>query len=145
MRSSLFLFLPDELQLHIIIALPIADILNFRLVCRTLYTLVALNGSIIARYHAKHSLPSYTLQLYPSPHPTDISFHHLCCIWHRCLVVTKLATNLATYATKEIFLRTTEAQLLDFEPQYRRMRRRLVPIIFAIFHFFEKYRDLHVS
>jgi hypothetical protein len=51
---------------------------------------------------------------------------------------------IARQAVKEIFLRETEAQLREFEPQHRRMRRRLVPLIFTLFHFFETYRDLHV-
>jgi len=52
---------------------------------------------------------------------------------------------IAAQATKEIFLRTTEVQQREFEPQHRRMRQRLVPLVFALFHFFETYRDLHVK
>lgn len=52
---------------------------------------------------------------------------------------------IAAQATKEIFLRTTELQQREFEPQHRRMRQRLVPLVFALFHFFETYRELHVK
>jgi hypothetical protein len=48
-------------------------------------------------------------------------------------------------ATKEIFSRTTEAARLEFEPQSRRMCQRLTPLVFALFHFFETYRDIHVK
>lgn len=51
---------------------------------------------------------------------------------------------IARQAVKEIFLRTTEAQLKEFEPQHRRMRQRLMPLVFTLFHFFETYRELHV-
>jgi hypothetical protein len=48
-------------------------------------------------------------------------------------------------ATKEIFSRTTEAARLEFEPQSRRMCQRLTPLVFALFHFFETCRDIHVK
>jgi hypothetical protein len=51
---------------------------------------------------------------------------------------------IARYAVKDIFLRTTPAQLAEFEPQHKRMRKRLMPLVFILFHFFETYRDLHV-
>lgn len=49
------------------------------------------------------------------------------------------------WITKEIFLRTTRAQRQDFAPQQERMRRRLIPLLFTIFHFFETYRKLHLK
>ena len=52
---------------------------------------------------------------------------------------------IAAQATKEIFLRTTEVQQQEFEPQHCRMRQRLVPLVFTLFHFFETYRNLHVK
>ncbi|MDA4133440.1 MAG: hypothetical protein OK454_10010, partial [Thaumarchaeota archaeon] len=33
---------------------------------------------------------------------------------------------------------------MEFAPQRERMRRRLIPLLFTIFHFFETYRDLHI-
>jgi hypothetical protein len=105
---------------------------------------VTLNESPISRYHITHSLPAYTLRLYPMPDPTEVSLHYLCSIWHRLHVALKLSTRIAAQATKEIFLRTTEVQRQEFEPQHRRMRQRLVPLVFTLFHFFETYRDLHV-
>lgn len=52
---------------------------------------------------------------------------------------------IARYAVKDIFLRNSPAKLLEFEPQHRRMRKRLMPLVFTLFHFFETYRDLHVK
>ena len=137
--------LPHELQEHIIAPLPIHDVLNLRLVSKSFHTLVALNECPIARYHVSHSLPQYALKLYPAPDPTNINLHYLCSIWHRLHVATKLSTMIARQAVKEIFLRHTPAQLLEFEPQHRRMRQRLVPLVFTLFHFFETYRTLHVQ
>ncbi len=111
---------------------------------KSFHTLVTLNESPIARYHVTHSLPSYALRLYPLPDPTYVNLHYFCSIWHRLNVAEKLSTRIAAQATKEIFLRQTEAQQREFEPQHRRMRQRLMPLVFALFHFFETYRDLHV-
>lgn len=142
--SDLFLTLPNELQEHIIAPLPIHDVLNLRLVSKAFHTLVTLNESPIARYHIAHSLPQYSLRLYPLPDPKFINLHYLCGIWHRLHVASKLSTMIARQAVKEIFLRNTEAQLREFEPQHKRMRQRLMPLVFTLFHFFETYRDLHV-
>ena len=49
------------------------------------------------------------------------------------------------WITKDIFLRQSEAQRMAFAPQHERMRRRLIPLLFTIFHFFETYRELHLE
>ncbi|EHL00912.1 hypothetical protein M7I_3307 [Glarea lozoyensis 74030] len=94
---------------------------------------------------AATSLPKYTLKLYPVPDPQFINLHYLCGIWHRLQVALKLSTMITQQATKELFSRTTEAARLEFEPQSQRMCKRLTPLVFALFHFFETYRDLHVK
>lgn len=142
--SDLLLTLPNELQAQIIAALPIHAILQLRLVSKSFHTLITINEAPIARYHIAHSLPQYALKLYPLPDPAFINLHYLCSIWHRLIVAEKLATRIAAQATKEIFLRTTEVMQREFEPQRIRMRQRLTPLVFALFHFFETYRDFHV-
>jgi hypothetical protein len=52
---------------------------------------------------------------------------------------------IASQATKEIFLRVTPAQRQEFEPQHQRMRQRLMPLVFTLFHYFETYRDIHAK
>ena len=104
-----------------------------------------MNESPLSRYHITHSLPSYTIRLYPLAENSEPTLHYLCGIWHRLHVASKLSTMIAAQATKEIFLRTSEIQQREFEPQHRRMRQRLVPLVFALFHFFETFRDLHVK
>jgi len=49
------------------------------------------------------------------------------------------------WTTKEIFLKTTEQQKAEFATQRERMRRRLIPLLFTIFHFFETYRERHLQ
>jgi len=74
-----------------------------------------------------------------------MKLHYLCGIWHRLHVASKLSFLISERVTKEIFLRTSEAQRNEFAPQYQRMRRRLVPLLFTIFHFFETCRKLHLE
>ncbi|KAK0104732.1 hypothetical protein ONS95_005003 [Cadophora gregata] len=143
--NDLFLALPNELQAQIIAPLPIHSVLTLRLVSKSFHTIVTLNESTIARYHMTNSLPAYALRLYPLPDTGWINLHYLCSIWHRLHVAEKLSTMIAAQATKEIFLRTTEVQRQEFEPQHRRMRQRLMPLVFTLFHFFETYRDIHAK
>jgi len=142
--SDLFLSLPNELQEQIIAPLPIHDILTLRLVSKSFHTFVTLNENPIARFHVAHSLPPYALRLYPYNNLAEINLHYLCGIWHRLHIASKLSVMISRQTVKEIFLKKTEAELRDFEPQHRRMRQRLMAIVFTLLHFFETYRDLHV-
>jgi hypothetical protein len=143
--DELFRSLPNELQIQIINSLPLSDILNLRRVSRSWHTLITLNEGPIVRYHLDHHIPAYALRLYPAPDPSKVDFHHLCSLWHRLHVAAKLSHLMCEWITKEIFLRTTKAQKQDFAPQQERMRRRLIPLLFTIFHFFETYRKLHLQ
>ncbi|KAI1065175.1 hypothetical protein LB507_000595 [Fusarium sp. FIESC RH6] len=143
--DQLFLGLPNELQIQIISALPLTDVLNLRLASKSWHTLVTLNENTIARYHLEHHIPAYASRLYPITDSTQINFQHLCGLWHRLHVAAKLALMMCEWITKDIFLRQTEAQRMAFAPQNERMRRRLIPLLFTIFHFFETYRRLYLK
>ncbi|PHH91738.1 hypothetical protein CDD83_10442 [Cordyceps sp. RAO-2017] len=143
--DQLFLALPSELQVQIMSSLPLTDILNLRLVSKPWHALIMLNESPIVRHHLDHHIPAYALRLYPSPDSGQMTFHHLCSLWHRLHVAAKLAYLMCEWITKEIFLRQTDAQRAAFAPQHERMRRRLIPLLFTIFHFFESYRRLHLK
>lgn len=142
--DQLFLALPNELQVQIISSLPMADILGLRLVSKPWHALVTLNELPIVRYHLDH-IPAYALRLYPLADPSEINFHYLCSLWHRLHVAAKLAILMCEWITKDIFLRQTEDQRAAFAPQHERMRHRLIPLLFTIFHFFETYRKLHLK
>ncbi len=106
--------------------------------------MVTANESPIVRYHLQHNIPAYAKRLYP-PDYTNLDFRYLCGLWHRLHVAAKLSSFICQWVVKEIFLRRTEAQRLEFAPQQERMRRRLIPILFTIFHFFETYRVRHLQ
>ncbi|KAK2593577.1 hypothetical protein QQS21_008706 [Conoideocrella luteorostrata] len=140
-----FLALPNELQVHILSSLPLTDILSLRRASKTWHTLITLNEGPIVRYHLDHNIPAYALRLYPIADQAEINFHFLCSLWHRLHVAAKLAFLMCEWITKEIFLRQTDAQQAAFAPQRERMRRRLIPLLFTTFHFFETYRKLHLK
>ncbi|CCF47134.1 F-box domain-containing protein [Colletotrichum higginsianum] len=143
--GQLILALPTELQIQVISSLPLTDVLNLRRVSKSWHAIVTLNEAPIVRHHLEHHIPTYALRLYPSSDPTTANFHHLCGLWHRLHVAAKLSFLMCEWITKEIFLRTTETQRLEFAPQRERMRRRLIPLLFTVFHFFETYRKLHLQ
>ncbi|KAK0383308.1 hypothetical protein NLU13_9221 [Sarocladium strictum] len=143
--DQLFHALPNELQVQIISALPLNDILNLRLASKSWHSLITLNETPIVRCHLETQIPAYALRLYPFNGPSDSTLHNLCGLWHRLHVAAKLAHMMCVWITKDIFLQQTEAQKQAFAPQTERMRRRLIPILFTVFHFFETYRKLHLE
>lgn len=143
--DQLFLALPNELQVQILSSLPLTDILSLRLASKTWHTLITLNEAPIVRYHLDTHIPAYALRLYPIADQSEMNFHYLCSLWHRLHVAAKLAHLMCEWITKEIFLRQSEAQQLAFAPQRERMRRRLIPLLFTVFHFLEMYRKLHLK
>lgn len=143
--DQLFTYLPNELQVEIIASLPLSDILNLRLASRSMHALVSFNETPIARYHLDHHIPTYAKRLYPAPEGGALNFHYLCGIWHRLHVAAKLSYLMCEWISKELFLRDTEQKKREFAAQRERMRRRLIPVLFTVFHFFEKYRELHLQ
>jgi hypothetical protein len=137
--------LPAELQIQIILELSLPDVLNLRSTSKLWHALITANETPIVRHHLKYSIPAYAQRLFPATKPEDFNFHYLCGLWHRLHVAAKLAYLLCEWVTKDIFLRQTDADRLAFAPQRERMRRRLIPLLFTVFHFFETYRKLHLE
>lgn len=143
--DQLFLSLPSELKIQIIALLPLSDVLNLRLASRAWHGMVTLNEVPIVRYQLEHEVPAYAKRLYPISESSGYTLHYLCGLWHRLHVAAKLAGRMCDWCTKEIFLKTTRDQVAEFAGQRERMYRRLIPLLFTIFHFFENYRKLHLK
>ena len=143
--DQLYRALPTELQIQVISFLPLQDVLNLRLAGKSWHSLVTLNEVPIVRYHLEQNIPAYARRLYPINDASELNFHYLCGLWHRLHVAAKLSFFISEYVTKDIFLYRTEAQRINFAGQYERMRRRLIPLLFTMFHFFETYRKLHLE
>lgn len=140
--DELFLGLPPELQIQVIEKLPLSDVLSLRLVSRAWHSMITVNESTIVRYHLNHHVPAYAKRLYPLSLGTRPTLRYLCGIWHRLHVAAKLSYVVSHWVTTDIFLLKKPEQQIEFAPQRERMRRRLIPIIFTIFHFFERLREL---
>ncbi|KKY37188.1 putative f-box domain-containing protein [Diaporthe ampelina] len=143
--DQLFLNLPNELQIQIIAYLPLSDVLNLRRASKSWHSMVTLNEFPIVRHQLEHEIPAYAKRLYPVSDPSGYTLHHLCGLWHRLHVAAKLSGLMCDWCTKEIFLKTTKDQIASFASQRERMYRRLIPLLFTIFHFFENYRKLHLQ
>ncbi|KAK4673522.1 hypothetical protein QC763_112760 [Podospora pseudopauciseta] len=143
--DHLFAALPNELQVEIIASLPLSDVLNLRLASKSLHALVSLNEVPITRYHLDYHIPAYAKRLYPLPQGRSLNFHYLCGIWHRLHVAAKLSHLMCQLIIREQLLLNTEEKRRQYAPQTERMRRRLIPILFTVFHFFETYRKLHLK
>lgn len=143
--DQLFWGLPNELQIQIIASLPLSDVLSLRLASRAWHDMVTLNEVPIVRYQLEFEVPAYAKRLYPITEASDYSLHYLCGLWHRLHVAAKLSRRMCDWCTKEIFLKTTKDQVASFAGQRERMYRRLIPLLFTIFHFFEHYRKLHIQ
>ncbi|KAJ9164755.1 F-box domain-containing protein [Coniochaeta hoffmannii] len=143
--DQLFLHLPNELQVQILCSLPLSDLLSMRRTSRSLHALIYLNESILVRHHLDRDIPAYARRLYPLPENAPYTLHYLCGIWHRLHVAAKLSDLMCEWITKDIFLRTDAEKKREFAPQRERMRRRLIPLLFTIFHFFESYREEHLK
>ncbi|PSR91947.1 hypothetical protein BD289DRAFT_497112 [Coniella lustricola] len=143
--DELFFELPNELKIQVIASLPLSDVLNLRLASRSWHRMISLNEVPIVRYQLAHEVPAYAKRLYPISDASGYSLHYLCGLWHRLHVAAKLARRMCDWCTKEIFLKTTKEQVATFAGQRERMYRRLIPLLFTIFHFFENYRKLHMQ
>jgi len=106
---------------------------------------ITLNEAPIARYHLDHYVPTYARRLYPVADTSPPNLYHLCGIWHRLHVAAKLSYLMCEWISTELFLRNTVEKKREFAPQRERMRRRLIPLLFTVFHFFETYRTLHLK
>ncbi|KAI1871752.1 hypothetical protein JX265_005738 [Neoarthrinium moseri] len=145
--SNLFFLLPDEIRVKIGSQLQFADLLNLRLVSHAWYNFVRFNEPIFVMALLRTHIPIYAYRLYRLPTPFAMNrgdLGYLGQLRHRMMVSTKLSVLITNWVVKEIFLRTTPSQVEQFSPQAERMRRRLIPVIFTIFHFFETYRAEHL-
>jgi len=141
-----FFALPSDLQTQIFAFLDVPDIVNLRMASRHWHNLITLNETPITRLFLEfNSIPRFAMTLYPLPDPREINLHYICGVWHRLVVVSSLSASMADWITRDFYLRRTENERLEFYPYEIQIRRRLLPLLFTAFHFFEEYRRLHIK
>lgn len=144
--EQLFYSLPGDLQVQIIANLSVPDISHLRLVAKRWHKMISLNEGPISRAFLHHNpVPRFAISIYPLPRPSKIDLTYICGLWHRLSVASKLSSLMADWMMNEHFVRKTKQERLEFVPLQARMRRRLVPLLFTMFHFFETYRELSLK
>jgi hypothetical protein len=139
--DMLLRFLPVELQIHIIGFLHLPDVLSLRLTSRYWCNWMAVNEISVARKLLRY-IPPEAIRLYQLPSGPDVDLAYILGLWHRLLVVTEYSSLLCQWITRELFVRRTVEQQLQFAMQAERMRRRLSSVLLTVLHFFENYRQL---
>jgi hypothetical protein len=137
-----FFALPVELRDQVIAYLGVPDFLNLKLVSKSWHELVSVNETSISRAFLEYNpIPRFVVSLYPIP--ADLDLQYIYGLWRRLSMTSKLSRLMADWITTDMFLRKGETQR-EFLPQQTRIRRRLIPILFTLSHFFEAYRHLHL-
>ncbi|KAH8752094.1 hypothetical protein BGZ57DRAFT_912926 [Hyaloscypha finlandica] len=141
-----FFALPSDLQVHVVAYLCVPDILNLRLTSKNWHDFVSVNETPISRAFLEcNPVPRFAIELYPLPASPDLNLHYIRGLWHRLSVTSELSALMTDWITTDIFLRKDKVQQSEFLSQQARIRRRLIPLLFTIFHFFETYRHLHLK
>ncbi|KAK0648010.1 hypothetical protein B0T16DRAFT_111912 [Cercophora newfieldiana] len=140
-----FFRLPLELQQEIFGYLEVPDILNFRLVSKSWNNFVADKELEIAfSYLRQPHIPALAIQLFPPTSPsTDLRY--ICSLWQRYSTACALATLISEWITTDMFLQKTPEERAQFNDSQSLIRRRIVPLLLVVMHFFETYRALRLD
>ncbi|KAH7309935.1 hypothetical protein BKA65DRAFT_414321, partial [Rhexocercosporidium sp. MPI-PUGE-AT-0058] len=144
-----FFALPTEYRERIIAFLSVPDILRLRRVSKRWYEFISIHETPISRiFLTNNPLPSFADSLYKlpiHPSPSQLNLNYICGIWYRLAVTSTLSKLMIEWIAEDLFLLKEYDQQLEFLPHKARMERRLTPLLFTIFHFFETYRQLHLK
>ena len=137
--------LPVELQVQILTLLSFHDILSLCRTARFFQHVITLNQSQIVREQTAKEIAPWMLDLYPPPPPSRVHLHYLAGLRHRLAICSRLSSRVADYITREIFRRTSAKSRARFQKQHDGMQRKMVPLLSALFHYFESFRAAYVN
>ena len=136
MRGVHFLALPIELQLDILLLLPMREVFSARLINSHFNELLTTNGSIISQAALRLHFPSYVRTLETPP----FSLHCLLSASRRYLSATRLASILADFIAVEFMRRNTAKKRRAFAEDDARLRARMLPLLHALSTFLSRWR-----
>lgn len=141
--SSLFFALPTELQLEVIINLPINDITHLLQTSQAFSRLVNGNEAHIVRQYIKRWMPKSISILFPIPTTEPATLRFLRGVAYRREVSDELAELLARRIVKEmgqgVRMRKKSINPKVIGYVIEQLKIGFSPLILAVFHFLETY------
>lgn len=138
-----FFSLPVELQLNIVNMLFFFDLLHLRQTSKKFRELTMQHESHIVRHHIDMCVPKHITKLYPPPANNTPTLSYLTDLAYKQRVSTQLAQVLANQIVKEMMGSRQQRAMTKDANQYviRHLQLGTSPLIFALFHFLETYRE----
>lgn len=130
--------LPNELRIHILRALCVADVLSLRRTSRVLNELVTSNAPALVRYWVKHRMGNLHLRLYPAPMPHVANFPFLLAMRRRHIASIRLTRQLTDILVGDPLETTCPRQRQLWTSTYERM----MPLVFGVGYFLDEHRRL---
>ncbi|KAK3387729.1 hypothetical protein B0H63DRAFT_559198 [Podospora didyma] len=135
--------LPLEILEQIMGYLEVPDILNLRLVSRPWNHFVTYQESDIAfAYLRQPHIPTLSIELFKPVATAAPNLAYIAGLWNRYCLASRLSDSMSEWITVDLFLRRKSEQRESFHEREALMRRRLVPLLLTISHFFETYRQM---
>jgi hypothetical protein len=87
-------------------------------------------------------IPTIAIDLFRAQEPSAKNLGYLASLWHRYTVASRLSDEMCEWIMHGLFLRRNPAERTSFAEGESLIRRRLVPFLLIVGHFFETYRRL---
>ncbi|KAI9816941.1 MAG: hypothetical protein M1826_001713 [Phylliscum demangeonii] len=138
--TASFLSLPVEICLQIIGHVGYEDLITLRHTSRGLRQLMSAHEGSIVRAHVRGVVPADLLALVD---PLQREAHTLCFLAqlaYRQRVCRQLARLMMDFVSREHFHFRTERQRRRFVAEHEHAQRKMVPLLFLLFHHFESFQ-----
>jgi hypothetical protein len=130
--------LPNELHLHILCELCVADVLSLRRTSRVLNELITGNAPSLVRHWVRCRLGDLHLRLYPAPSPNAADFLFLLAMRRRHIASIRLTRHLADVLVGDPLKHMCPRQKQLWTSAYERM----MPLVFGVGFFLDEHRRL---
>ncbi|KAH7378676.1 hypothetical protein BKA66DRAFT_513113 [Pyrenochaeta sp. MPI-SDFR-AT-0127] len=130
--------LPNELHLHVLRELCVADVLSLRRTSRMLNELVTSNAPALVRFWVQHRMGNLHLRLYPAPRLHAVDFPFLLAMRRRHIASMRLTRQLADILVGDALEQACPRQRQLWTSAYERM----MPLVFGVGYFLDEHRRL---
>ncbi|KAH8727154.1 hypothetical protein GQ44DRAFT_725442 [Phaeosphaeriaceae sp. PMI808] len=130
--------LPNELHLHILRELCVADVLSLRRTSRVLNDLITGNAPALVRHWVRCRLGDLHLRLYPTPGPNTADFPFLLAMRRRHIASIRLTRLLTDHLVRYPSEQSCPRQKQLWTSVYERM----MPLVFGVGFFLDEHRRL---